>query len=63
MSDHETVPGRDLSHLTRIDVVDVAASVAADKLTPDEVFKRTYLGRTSTSSTMRSATSSRARAR
>ena len=43
MSERET-SGRDLSHLTKIDVVDVAASVATDKLTSDEVFKRTYLG-------------------
>jgi quercetin dioxygenase-like cupin family protein len=29
---------------TRIDVVDVAAAVEADKLTDDDVFKRTYIG-------------------
>ena len=34
----------DLSHLTKIDVVDVAAAVEADKLTDADVFKRTYLG-------------------
>jgi len=34
----------DLSHLTKIDVVDVAAAVDADKLTEADVFKRTYLG-------------------
>ena len=34
----------DLSHLTKIDVVDVAAAVDGDKLTDADVFKRTYLG-------------------
>jgi hypothetical protein len=34
----------DLSHLTKIDVVDVDAAVEADKLTEADVFKRTYLG-------------------
>jgi quercetin dioxygenase-like cupin family protein len=40
----------DLSHLTKIDVVDVAAAVEADKLTEADVFKRTYLGHGSQSS-------------
>ena len=38
-----------LAH-TKIDVVDVAASVKADALTKDDVFKRTYLGHGSQSS-------------
>lgn len=42
---HETrSEGKDLSHLTKIDVVDVASAVAGDKLTEADIFKRTYLG-------------------
>ena len=48
MSHHEQQ--RDLSSLTKVDVVDVAAAVDADKLTDDDVFKRTYLGHGSQSS-------------
>jgi quercetin dioxygenase-like cupin family protein len=44
LSHHDTGGTRDLSHLTKIDVVDVRAAVEADKLTADDVFKRTYLG-------------------
>ena len=40
----------DLSHLTKVDVIDVAAAVEADKLTEADTFKRTYLGHGSQSS-------------
>ena len=50
MSHHDKSETRDLSHLTKIDVVDVAAAVEADKLTDADVFKRTYLGHGSQSS-------------
>jgi quercetin dioxygenase-like cupin family protein len=30
--------------MTKVDVIDVRAAVAADKLTADDAFKRTYLG-------------------
>lgn len=30
--------------LTKVDVVDVEAAIAADALGPDDIFKRTYLG-------------------
>ena len=50
MSHHDKSETRDLSHLTKIDVIDVAAAVEADKLTDAEVFKRTYLGHGSQSS-------------
>jgi quercetin dioxygenase-like cupin family protein len=36
--------------LTKVDVVDVEAAVAADALTADDVFKRTYIGHGSQSS-------------
>lgn len=36
--------------LTKVDVVDVEAAIAADALGPDDVFKRTYLGHGSQSS-------------
>jgi quercetin dioxygenase-like cupin family protein len=36
--------------LTKIDLIDVAAAVAADALTESDVFKRTYLGHGSQSS-------------
>ena len=50
MSHHDKRESRDLSHLTKVDVIDVAAAVEADKLTDAEVFKRTYLGHGSQSS-------------
>jgi quercetin dioxygenase-like cupin family protein len=50
MTDQADRPAKDLSHLTKIDVVDVAAAVEADKLTDADVFKRTYLGHGSQSS-------------
>jgi quercetin dioxygenase-like cupin family protein len=36
--------------LTKVDVIDVRGAVDADKLTADDVFKRTYLGHGSQSS-------------
>jgi quercetin dioxygenase-like cupin family protein len=50
LSHHDKSERRDLSHLTKVDVIDVAAAVDADKLTDAEVFKRTYLGHGSQSS-------------
>ena len=45
MSHHDTAEhAPDLSHLTKVDVIDVEAAVEADKLTEADVFKRTYLG-------------------
>lgn len=35
---------KDLRHLAKIDVIDVAEAVEADKLSDADVFKRTYLG-------------------
>ena len=50
MSHHDVSGRKDLSHLTKVDVIDVASAVEADKLTDAEAFKRTYLGHGSQSS-------------
>lgn len=44
MEDHRCPNCNQTLPLTKVDVIDVAAAVEADKLTDADVFKRTYLG-------------------